>query len=75
MLMIWSVTNVHFEAGVDFCSQRGAAHHFLICFRAQLVAFQICLCPTGFSTVIEMSSFMAVPGSYPAVVPRAVAIF
>jgi hypothetical protein len=44
-------------------------------FQAQLVAFQTQLCPTGFSTVLASSSFMALPGSYPAVEPRAVAIF
>jgi hypothetical protein len=44
-------------------------------FQAQLVAFQTRLCPTGVSTALASSSFMALPGSYPAVAPRAVAIF
>ena len=75
MLMIWAIENVHFGSGVNFCSQIGAALHLFIRFRAQMVAFQTRLCPRGFLAVLEKSSFMAWPRSYPAVAPRAVAIF
>jgi len=77
MLMIWAVEDVHCEPGVDFLSQGGAAHHLSSRFRARLVAFQTWLCPTGILTVLELerSSVVAVPLSYPAVAPRAVAIF
>jgi len=75
--MVWVAEDMYFEPGVGFCSQGGAALHLSSRFRAQLVAFQARLCPTGFLTVLELerSSFLAVPGSYPAVAPRAMAIF
>jgi hypothetical protein len=77
MLMIWAVANVHFEPGVYSCSPEEAVFHLSIRFRAQLVAFQTRLCSTGFLTVLELERLivMAVPGNYPAVAPRATAIF
>jgi len=76
-LMVWAAENVHFEPGVRFCSQGGVAFHLSSCFRAQLIAFQTQLCPAVFLTVLALERLivMAVPGSYPAVAPRAIAIF
>jgi hypothetical protein len=54
MLMIWAVENVHFDPGVNFCSQGGTALDLSSRFRVQLVAFQTRLCPTGFLTVLEL---------------------
>ena len=75
--MVWEVENVHCEPGANFCSQGGDALDLSGRFRAQLVAFHTRLFPTGFLTVLELerSSVMALPGSYPAAAPRAMAIF
>ena len=64
-----------FPDGISSVSPWLQSIEFFNYFQAQLVAFQTRLCPTGFSAVLASSSFMALPGSYPAVAPRAVAIF
>jgi hypothetical protein len=64
-----------FPDGIALVSPWLLSIEFFNDFQAQLVAFQTRLCPTGFSAVLASSSLMALPGSYPAVAPRAAAIF